>query len=316
MAIRNQRSFSRLHPITIELVVMRIRGPIYLLQPYAWILLLWAVVALAGCRYLNRSADEVYVAKVDDKVYLLKDLRSQLPTGMTKADSLARVNDILTRWVKKELLLKVVEENLDANQRDLSKELEEYGNALLIHRYQQQLLSQKLDTVLTQEDIHRYYDNHPEKFTLDYNIVKAVYVEIPKNVAKADQIKRWMSENSPRSMSELETYSFQYASKFDHFNNEWVDLNSILSRIPGVKEPPEQMLKNSKLQQFNDLNNSYFLLVNDYILAGEKAPFDFVKDRIESLILNTRKMEFLQDLEKNIYETGKRENRFIIKELK
>ena len=279
-------------------------------------LLLFAGMLLSGCRYLNRSADEVYVAKVDDKVFLLKDLRSQLPTGMRKSDSLARVNDILTRWVKKELLLKVVEENLDANQRDLSKELEEYGNALLIHRYQQQLLSQKLDTVLTQEDIHRYYDNHPDKFTLDYNIVKAVYVEIPKNVAKADQIKRWMSENSPRSMSELETYSFQYASKFDHFNNEWVDLNNILSRIPGVKEPPEQMLKNSKLHQFNDLNNSYFLLINDYILAGEKAPFDFVKDRIESLILNTRKMEFLQDLEKNIYEKGKRENRFIIKELK
>lgn len=275
-----------------------------------------AVVTLSGCRYLKRSADEVYVAKVDDKVFLLKDLRSQLPTGMTKADSLARVNDILTRWVKKELLLKMAEENLDANQRDLSKELEEYGNALLIHRYQQQLLSQKLDTSLTQEDIHRYYDANPEKFTLDYNIVKAVYVEIPKNVAKADQIKRWMSENSPRSMSELETYSFQYASKFDHFNNEWVDLNNILSRIPGVKEPPEQMLKNSKLHQFNDLNNSYFLLINDYILAGEKAPFDFVKDRIESLILNTRKMEFLQDLEKNIYEKGKRENRFIIKELK
>jgi len=281
-----------------------------------WIILLVAVIALSGCRYFGHSKAEVEVAKVDDKSYLLKDLKAQLPSGMTKPDSLARVNDILTRWVKKELLLKMAEENLDENQRDLSKELEEYRNSLLIHRYQQQLLNQKMDTVLTETDIRHYYDIHPEKFTLDYNIVKAVYVEIPKNVPKSDQIKRWMSENSSRSMSELESYSFQYASKFDHFNNEWVDFNNILSRIPGIKEPSEQLLRGNKFHQFSDLNNFYFLLINDYILAGEKAPYDFVKDRIESLILNSRKMEFLQDLEKNIYEKGKRENRFVIKEFK
>ena len=281
-----------------------------------WFVALCAIVILSGCSYIRNSKDEVYVARVDDKTYLLKDLRSQLPAGMTKPDSLARVNDILTRWVKKELLLKMALENLDESQKDLSKEIEEYSNALLIHRYQQQLLSQKLDTVLTDQDIRRYYEINPEKFTLDYNIVKAVYVEIPKTVAKTDQIRRWMTENSTRSMSELESYSFQYASKYDHFNNGWVDFNNILARIPGGKEDPEQMLKRSKFLQFSDLNNFYFVLVNDYILAGEKAPYDFVKDRIESLILNSRKMEFLQDLEKNIYEKGRRENRFTIKEFK
>ncbi len=280
------------------------------------VLLLFAFLAFSGCSYYERSVDAKYVAKVGDKTYLLKDLRSQLPSGMTKQDSLSRVNDILTRWVKKELMLKMAEENLDESQRDLSKELEEYGNALLIHRYQQQLLNQKLDTVVTAQDIRNYYDIHPEKFTLNYNIVKAVYVEIPKNVAKPDLIKRWMSENSPRSMVELESYSFQYASKYDHFNNEWTDFDKILARIPGAKADSEQLLRGSKILQFSDLNNLYFLLVNDYILAGEKAPFDFVKDRIESLILNSRKMEFLQDLEKNIYERAKRENTFTIKDYK
>lgn len=293
------------------------QGIIHIHQGHTgWTVLLWIVLTLSGCKYFDRSADEAYVAKVDEKIYLQKDLRSQLSSGMTRTDSLARVNDILTRWVKKELLLRMAEENLDENQRDLTKEIEEYRNAILIHRYQQQMLSQKLDTVLTEADIRHYYDILPEKFTLDHNIVKAVYVEIPKNVTKSDQIKRWMSENSPRSMSELESYSFQYASKYDHFNNEWVDFNIILSRIPGVKEQPAILLKTSKLHQFSDLNNNYFLLINDYILSGEKAPFDFVKDRIESLILNTRKMEFLQELEKNIYAKGKRENRFVIKEFK
>jgi hypothetical protein len=210
----------------------------------------------------------------------------------------------------------MAEENLDEDQRDLSKEIEEYSNALLIHRYQQQLLTQKMDTTLSDADIRNYFEVHPEKFILDFNIVKAVYLEIPKSVAKIDQIKSWMSENSQRSMSELESYSFQYATKYDHFNNDWIDFNTILARIPGLRENPDQLLNSSKFHQFSDLNNYYIILINDYALAGEKAPYDFVKDRIESLILNTRKMEFLQDLEKNVYEKGRRENRFTIKEFK
>jgi hypothetical protein len=269
----------------------------------------------SSCGYFSNPSDEV-VAKVDDKIYMLKDIQTQFPAGMTKADSLARVNDILTRWVKKELWLRMAEENLDEGQKDLTKELEEYRNSLLIHRYQQQLLNQKLDTSLTDEDIRRYYNVHPEKFTLEYDIVKAVYVEIPRELVKTDQIKRWMSENTSRSMSELESYSFQYASKYDHFNNDWVDFNTILARIPGIKDQPEKLLRDSKFHQFSNLNNYYFILINDYILAGEKAPFDFVKDRIESLILNSRKMDFLQELEKSIYEKGRRENRFTIKEFK
>lgn len=281
-----------------------------------WIIPGMVVFVLTGCSWWSGSSDEEYVAKVDDKTYSLRDLQSQLPAGMTKQDSLSRVNDILTRWIKKELMLKMAEDNLDESQRDLTKELEEYRNSMLVHRYQQQLLSQKMDTVLTEADIRRYYDLYPDKFKLDYNIVKAVYVEVPKAVAKPEQIRRWMQENSTRSMSELETYSFQFASKFDHFNNDWVDFNTILARIPVPKAEPEQLLRVSKIHEFSDLNNSYFVMINDYIAAGEKAPFDFVKDRIESLILNTRKMEFLQDLEKNIYEKGKRENRFTIKEIK
>ncbi|MCE1199627.1 MAG: hypothetical protein LWW85_11710 [Marinilabiliales bacterium] len=271
------------------------------------------VATLGSCSYFGKNDDSRYAAKVGDKIFSLRELRAQIPAGLTRADSLQRANDILVRWVKKELMIQMAEDNLDGSQKDLTKELDDYRNELLIHRYKQQLLSQKLDTALTPEDIREYYDKHPEKFILPSSIVKAVYVEIPKNVAKIDLIRRWMIENSTISLGELESYSFQYATKFDRFNKEWTDLSGILARIPGVSESPESILRGSKIHQFSDLNNYYFLLVNDYILAGEKAPFDFVKDRIESLILNSRKMDFLREIENNVYEKGKRENRFTIR---
>src|SRR5665647_997776 len=138
------------HLITVANSLIMLRNSLSRPSGYFSCLILFGIgLILSSCSYIGYKSEDPYVAKVFDKVYLLKDLKSQLPVGMTKPDSLARVNDILTRWVKKELLLKMAEENLDESQRDLSRELEEYRNSMLIHRYQQQLLNQKLDTVLT-----------------------------------------------------------------------------------------------------------------------------------------------------------------------
>ena len=60
----------------------------------------------------------------------------------------------------------------------------------------------------------------------------------------------------------------------------------------------------------------YLVAIRDLRLAGDKAPFEFVAGRIANLILNTRKMALIDQLEKNIYKKGQDENLFKIKEVK
>lgn len=269
------------------------------------------IILLGSCKYHKSEHDEV-VAKVGDKALMRKDLFSVLPKGMTQLDSIAQSKDFVQRWIKQELMLSMAEKNLTYEQKDFNRELEEYRSSLIIHKYQQQLLGQKLDTALTENDIRQFYDQHPEQFILEQNIVKAVYVEIPKAVAKPDQIKKWMLASDDRSKTELESYSFQYATKFDYFNNQWVDFTRVRSRMPLNWDNTEQRLKRNNFIEVNDSEKWYFVSIKDFRLAGDKAPFDYVKDRIENLILNNRKMEFIQELDKNIYQKGKEENLFKI----
>ena len=266
---------------------------------------------LSGCSYLSKtSAGDEEVAKVGDKSLLRKELAAVLPRGITKPDSINQSKFYIQRWVRQELMLKQAEENLTEDQKDVQRELDEYRMSLIIHRYQQQLINQKLDTAIAPGDIRKFYDEHPEKFVLDQNIVKAIYIEVPKKEAKLDQLKRWLNASDDKSRMELEKYSFQYATKFDYFNEEWIDFSQIRSRMPYSFASTETILKRNSFIETSDESKYYLASIKDYRLIGDKAPFEFVKNRIANLILNTRKIEFIEELQKNIYQKGKSANQF------
>jgi hypothetical protein len=268
---------------------------------------------LSGCAlFPNSSPGDGVIATVGEKSLLRRELVSALPGGITKADSISQAKDYIQRWVRAELMLVMAEENLSDDQKDVQRELDEYRSSLIIHRYKQQLINQKLDTALSESDIRQYYDGNPEKFILSQNIVKAVYLEVPKSEAKADQLKLWMNASDDKSRMELEKFSFQYATKFDDFNEQWIDFSQIRSRMPVSFASAEATLRRNSFIESSDDTKVYLASVKDYRLIGEKAPFEFVKDRISSLILNNRKMEFIEELQKNIYQKGKSSHHFKI----
>jgi len=280
-------------------------------RDFCFIILIFSI--LSGCSHLfSSSSGDIVVAKVGDKVLLRHQLATALAHGITKADSINQAKDFIQRWVKRELMLKMAEENLLEDQKDVEHELEEYRASLIIHRYQQQLISQKLDTVLTSADIQQFYDLNPEKFVLDQYIVKSIYIEVPKNVAKPDLLKRWMTLLDDKSRTELEKYSFQYATKFDYFNEQWVDFSQIRSRMPVSFSSPDVTLKRNSFIESTSDNKYYLAAIKDFRLVGDKAPFEFARDQIANLILNTRKMVFIEELQKSIYQKGKNENLFKI----
>ena len=270
---------------------------------------------LSGCRFFNRLAPgDVVVASVGEKVLLRRELANIIQKGVTKTDSINQAKSYIQRWVRHELMLTMAEENLLDDQKDVQHELDEYRSSLIIHRYQQQLISQKLDTVITESDIRQFYDKHPEQFLLDMNIVKADYIEVPKSLAKPDLLKRLMVATDDKSNQELAKFSFQYATRFEEFNGQWVDFSHIRSMMPpSIASADATLKRNSFIESYDD-NKYYLVAIKEYKLIGDKAPFEFVKTRIANLILNTRKMEFINELEKNIYKKGKDENLFKIKD--
>ena len=99
------------------------------------------------------------VAKVGDRVLTMKELSGFVPDYLDATDSALWADDYVKKWIQRELLLLKAEGNLKADLKDVSKELEEYRNSLIVYRYKNELVKEKMDTTVSDATIQKYLTN-------------------------------------------------------------------------------------------------------------------------------------------------------------
>jgi hypothetical protein len=274
-------------------------------------LFLVAALGFGGCRQNLQNSDKL-VAEVGNKKLYLSELSAVIPNELDKTDSIVMAEEYIRKWIREELMLLKAEENLSFDLKDVTRELEEYRNSLIIFRYKNELLAQRMDTTVSDNEIMEYYLEHAENFKLNRDIVKAAYIRIPAELANPDLLKEMSSNSTEEGINELRYYCLQYAKGFDIFTDRWVELDRVMVNIPTTIENPEQFLKKNQFLEYNDSSYYYLVTIHDYLLRNEQAPEDYVRNDIKSLILNRRKIEFLKDLENNIFQEGINRNSFKI----
>lgn len=263
----------------------------------------------------NTTNSKTVVAEVGEKKLYLSDISMVVPVGMDDEDSTVMADDYVRKWVKKELLIQKAEENLSAEQKNLNQEIQDYRNSLIIYKYKNELIKQRMDTVVTDAQIEEYYDEHQDNFNLGHNIVKAIYIKVPTEVANPPQIKSLFSDTSVEGLNELREYCVQYAKGFDIFIDYWVNFETVARNIPEEIDDPVQFLQRNSQIEVTDSDYYYLVSIQDYKLKNEIAPIDFMRENIQNLILNQRKIDFLKQVEENVYKEGIRKNKFkILKE--
>jgi hypothetical protein len=260
----------------------------------------------------TENGDDKIIAQVGEKKLLQSEIAQIIPKNIEVEDSTLIANDYIRKWVKQELLIQKANENLTLEQKNLTKEIEEYRNSLIIYKYKNELMNQQMDTVVTKTQIEQYYNENPDNFKLNTNIVKAVFVKIPLQVANTKLIKELVDDDSDEGKNALREYSIQYAKSFDFFNDNWVDFEVVKNNIPGNIPDDKQFLDRNNQIELKDSVYYYLVTIQDYKLKNELAPVEYVENNIKNLILNKRKIEFLKQVEENVYKEGVRQNKFKI----
>jgi len=272
-------------------------------------ILFFAGLSILSCTNYEKPK-QVVVAEVSEKKLYASDLSRIIPTDIEKKDSLIMANDFIKKWIKQELLIQKANENLTFEQKDVTRELQEYRNSLIIYKYKNELMKQKMDTIVTDNQIEQFYSSNPESFNLNKNIVKAIFIKIPNEVSNPSLLKSLIADISDEGLEELKDYCLQYAKGFDVFIDNWVDFETVKNNIPQEIDNDVQFLAHNNLIELKDSNYYYLVRIQEYKLQNDLAPLDFVEYNIKSQILNKRKIEFLKQIEENIYTEGIRKNRF------
>jgi hypothetical protein len=260
----------------------------------------------------SSTTNNPVLAEVGLKKLYTSNVIGVVPIGTTGEDSILLINEYIRKWIKNELMVQKAEENLTIDQANLTRELEEYRNSLIIYKYKNELMNQRMDTSITDNQIEVYYLNNEDNFNLSKSIVKAIFLKIPVEFANQRQLKEMCSDTSPEGLGAIRDYCIQYAKAFDIFIEKWVDFDVLLNNIPVEIENHEQFLARNNFIEMNDKEYYYFVSIHDYKVKNDIAPLEYVQGNIKSLIINNRKIEFLKQIEDNVYTEGIRRNKFKI----
>ncbi len=280
-------------------------------HPYIYAFITLLLMILMGCKQGIDHKDTV-VAEVGAKKLYLSDVSAVVPANLSKDDSLIMADDYIRRWIRQELVLRKAEENLSLELKNVAQELEEYRNSLIIFRYKNELMAQRMDTMVTDSEILELYSQNPENFMLDNSIVKAIYLRIPVDYANPGMLKEMAANTTDEGINEFRDYCIQYAKEFDIFTNRWVRFDQVIKNFPVTIENPVQFLQQNQFVEQTDEEFYYLAAIHAYKLKNEQAPVEYMRDNIKSLILNRRKIEFLREVENNIYREGVNKNSFKI----
>ncbi len=262
------------------------------------------LVIVTACQGDSVDKDRVVVARAGDRVFYLDQLPEGLVAeGMEKADSISAVSSYIRRWARKELLALQAESNLTPEYKaKVNNHLREMRDVLLIDQYQQQMILQKLDTTVTDNELQDYYVNNLSTFTLNVHIVKALYIRVPLGMTEVDKIRRLYRSKEPSDMEELEEICIQYALRYDDWEDEWVPFTQLVMEVPLESDNQERWLARNSSVELRDDRFSYFIVIREYRLRNSVAPFDYIHEQVKTIILNKRRLDFLQKLEDDIYD--------------
>jgi hypothetical protein len=235
-----------------------------------------------------------------------------IPTGTSPVDSALLAANFIDSWVRQKLLIKQAENNLTSDQMDFSVQLENYKNSLTIYEYEHELVNQKLDTIITDEEIEAYYTDNQKNFLLKENIVQMQYVKVPLNSRNVKQFKQLLYSDESEDKTRLSELAEKFAADYFLDNQNWLLFNDVLNQIPIKTYNQEEYLKNHHNLEVQDSLYYYIVRFRDFRIKENVSPLSFEKERIRNIILNKRKMDLINKMHQDVYEKGLQKHDFEI----
>ena len=237
------------------------------------------------------------IAKVENKFLYMDDL-IQLENN---SDSIKFMTKQINDWIKKEIILLHAYNNV--NDRNLiDKKLKKYEDDLILYQYENELLSNNINFLISDSSIIKYYNENIKDFILGSKIVRCLYTKIPLDAPDLIKFKTLLKRYPESNINDIKSYSFQFAEQYFLDDSIWLDFEDLIINTPFVELNQEfSYLLENKLLENQDNEFHYFIKIIDYKTPGDISPISFEYDIIKAILLNDRKKELLNKLQDSIY---------------
>lgn len=262
---------------------------------------LFAVHACGSKDNINIDPTQDPIVTVKGKTLYKATLNEVLPVGLSSEDSLSAAQSYINMWINDLLMYDKAKQNI-TNEGEINALVDAYKKSLITNTYQEQLLKQQLSKSISENELKAYYEQNLEKFKLEENIIKGLYLKIPVSSSQLNNFQKWYKLGTSDAIENIEKNSLQNVVGYEYFYDRWVDLDQVMDNMPTQISDQKQFLLTNKNIEARDSSFVYLLNIKEYKLAGNDAPYEYIKGHLSEIFAEQRKADFLKQVQKDLYD--------------
>ena len=244
--------------------------------------------------------EPVLLAQVFDYKLYFDDIKDLIQGYETTEDSLQQVRSLTEHWVRDRLILVEAEKNFP-KEVNMNKLLEDYRQSLLRHFFEQHALEERLDTVITDGDLFKYYEANKEQHRLEAGILRGYYFKIKQPTQRGDKLLQWWKTFPKQHLKDVLEYADKHAKTNWSDSTQWQEMQMIIQLFPEGTLTPAAIRSNHGIVR-QDRDFIYLLYPLEVYYAQDIAPLARIREQAARFILHQRELELLERINKEIYD--------------
>lgn len=259
--------------------------------------------------------DDDVIAVVDGKALRINDVKRDMPTGITEADSITFMRMYVENWVLNQLKMKRAEEVLSTSD-DIERLVEGYRQSLMMRQLDQYYIDKRLDTEITDKQIAAYYRANSAAFRLDHNVVKGVVVKVPKTFRNTTTLTTAIKNSAKaEDWAELDALAEKHSLSVANMTAQWVSYSDFLSNLPTERTRSyNDLITITTVQQMTSDDTIFHFIITDRALKGEIAPMESVESDIRRRLYADRRAEVVAEYEAELKRQSVEQGRVIVRD--
>ena len=257
-------------------------------------------LVLVSCQKQVEHGGKSPLVQVGNRFLYQEDVKALLPYGITSADSIDFVQRFVRKWVEDQILYEKAELNVRGDE-NIERMVADYRRTLVMNTYERELLQEKISSELPEEDFRKYYDSNKELFILEEPVIKGVFIKAPLTSPGLKDLKKWYKDKSEKSLEQLEKYAFRNAVLYEYFYEHWVPVSELEGKVVFDLSKYSANFEKYRNIEVEKGGYCYLLHVEEYVMAGKVKPYELARHEIVDLLINNRKVEFMDRVREDLY---------------
>ncbi|MEP7194993.1 MAG: peptidylprolyl isomerase [Saprospiraceae bacterium] len=263
---------------------------------------LFLFILFLNCKKKESSTEEnkLLATEKSHKLYFSDAATMSFYTPIDSKDSIRALYSIAENWCKEMVFLDEAKKEI-STELEIESLVEKYRNSLYIDLFEKKIIKEKVDTVITDDEFLQYYNDKRAEYKLDGPIIKLLYVKIKKENLNEKIFKPLWENPSLEQLKLLQKYCADNAEDQILNGDKWYKWSDISSIFPSNLIDINKLSKGMQ-QSYHSKDLLYYIKVIDLVKPNQDPPFSFVKEQATKSILHTRKLNFLEEKKKKLYE--------------